>query len=487
MFVQDSWKLRPGLTLNYGFRLENQYPFHFFNNTYTRPGYAGLYGVSGTNGLFQPGASGGAVPSLSPVTGDTTGYSPTHFPSPTVGVAYQLPKASGPLSWMLGKGGHSVLRGGFRDRLRAGAVQHHLERQSGCFEQHQHERRRRSRRIRPAFGPAGSVLFSNANLPVANVASTPTYPIPLTPGNTISDYDPNLKSRYVESWQVGLQRPIREDTVLEVRYVGNRSARAWTSLNLNEINPQGGGFLDQFIAAQNNLAIANGVPVLAAHRDQFEEHQLLQHGPGRTERYSANHHGAGGRGQFHAGQLCGAGTGRRLRQQHRGEREPDGAADRRRISGQPVPGEPGHGRLERQPDHQPRRQHLQLLADRGAAQVLQGPAGRRKLYVVALADHGADPDAAQSGRHYGALGLRSASRRQAELGLRTAVGAGPEVLVVGGQSGSAQGGGRLADLRHRTAAAIGHAFAIEQRAARLTTAATPASCCTISPPAICRA
>src|SRR5262249_57794866 len=62
LFVQDTWKVKPSLTLSYGFRLENQYPFRSFNNTFTRPGYDGLFGVSGVNNLFQPNASGGAVP-----------------------------------------------------------------------------------------------------------------------------------------------------------------------------------------------------------------------------------------------------------------------------------------------------------------------------------------------------------------------------------------------------------------------------------------
>ncbi len=91
-----------------------------------------------------------------------------------------------------------------------------------------------------AFGPAGSVLFSNADPACRlSVPSTPTYPLAVTPGNTINDYNPNMKARYVASWNVGLQRPIAHDTVIEARYVGNRSARTWATLNLNEVNVDG--------------------------------------------------------------------------------------------------------------------------------------------------------------------------------------------------------------------------------------------------------
>jgi hypothetical protein len=88
----------------------------------------------------------------------------------------------------------------------------------------------------------------------------------VAPGSSINDYNPSLKSRYVESWNIGLQRSITPDTVLEVRYVANKSARAWASLNLNEVNIVENQFLNQFQIAQNNLAVANGVsvPQLAA-------------------------------------------------------------------------------------------------------------------------------------------------------------------------------------------------------------------------------
>jgi hypothetical protein len=256
LYAQDSWKIRRDLTLNFGLRLENQFPFHVFNNTFTRPGFAGIYGVSGVGNLFQPGANSGTAAVLTPVTGDTTGYATNHFPLSTVGIAYVLPKEKGLLSQVLGSG--SVLRAGF-------SIASVREQFTIPWANNQGVSINTS--VDPisqntaAFGPAGSVLFNNATLPSVTIPSSPSYPLALTPGSSINDYDPNIKPRYVESWNVGLQRTLTPNTVLEVRYVGNHSARTWAALNLNEINVVENHFLSQFQTAQSNLAIANGVSV----------------------------------------------------------------------------------------------------------------------------------------------------------------------------------------------------------------------------------
>ena len=141
-----------------------------------------------------------------------------------MGVAYVLPKHEGLLGKLVGR--DSVLRGGF-------AIASVREQFTIPWSSNQGVSLNTS--VDPistntaAFGPAGSVLFSNPALPAASYPSSPTYPLAVLPGNSIYDYNPDLKSRYVESWNVGFQRSLTPDTVLEVRYVGNHSARAWTT------------------------------------------------------------------------------------------------------------------------------------------------------------------------------------------------------------------------------------------------------------------
>src|SRR5262249_33650739 len=109
------------------------------------------------------------------------------------------------------------------------------------------------------FGQPGSVLFRQANLPVrSGLVSTPTYPLPANFSSSLNDFQPTMKLGYVQSWNIGCQRELARDPVVEFRYTGNHGVHLWRQYNLNEVNIFENGFLNEFKIAQNNLKIARG-------------------------------------------------------------------------------------------------------------------------------------------------------------------------------------------------------------------------------------
>jgi hypothetical protein len=109
------------------------------------------------------------------------------------------------------------------------------------------------------FGAAGSVLFRDPSFPTrSGIPSAPNYPLTPSFTNQLFDFDPNLKLGYVQSWNIGWQRELDKNSVVEVRYTGNHGTKLWRLYGLNEINIFENGFLNEFVIAQNNLAIARG-------------------------------------------------------------------------------------------------------------------------------------------------------------------------------------------------------------------------------------
>jgi hypothetical protein len=254
LYVQDSWRFSPRLTLNYGVRWDRQNPPTNLNGVYTRPGYDGVWGVSGPGNLFAPGTLTGSAPVFSLVPAGTAGFKQNLQFSPSVGAAYVIPSFDfKPLAWLFGGNGQSVIRAGY-------AINTIREDASTFATWGNNQGRTISLNLDPTttpatFGAPGSVLFRNP-LPSAVAPTTPSFPLAVQATNSVNEFSPNLKVGYVQSWNFGFQRELTRDTVMELRYIGNHGTDLWRTINLNEINIFENGFVNEFKTAQANLALA---------------------------------------------------------------------------------------------------------------------------------------------------------------------------------------------------------------------------------------
>lgn len=264
LFVQDSWRIRPGLTVNAGLRWELQTPFQPSADNYTTAAYTDVFGISGVDAagnpnLFKPGAMNGRPTEFVQFSKGTDAYDIeyTNF-APTAGFAWTPEIERGWLRKLLGR--ESVIRGGYSKAfLRNGMSDY-----SGIFGNNpgsQISATRNSANANLNIDGAGlPVLFSQTTrLGPPPFATTPDYPLTVAKGsaqvtNSVNVFDPDTKTPYTHSWTIGWQRALTRDMAAEVRYVGTRGRDLWATVNYNEFNIEENGFLDEFRRAQANLA-----------------------------------------------------------------------------------------------------------------------------------------------------------------------------------------------------------------------------------------
>ncbi len=257
-FAQDSWRIRPNLTLSFGLRWEVQQPYEALNDTAATVSYAGLFGESGEGNLFKPGTLTGSPSAYTSFgTGSTTYGSDYSNFAPSFGIAYTPNFESGFLRRLTGNG-QTVIRGGFSRAYNREGI--------GVF-------------TAVTGANPGGTLTTNRNLTLQNLPvgsylrqgpfappafpSTPVYPNTGLLTDAVNGFVQDLKIGYVNSWTIGLQRELNADTVVEVRYVGNRGRKLWRQVDLNELNIIENGVFAEWKLAQGNL-LAN----IAANRCQ---------------------------------------------------------------------------------------------------------------------------------------------------------------------------------------------------------------------------
>lgn len=264
LFLQDAWRARPNLTLNYGLRWELDFAPRNANGIYTTAGYASVFGPSGAGNLFKPGTyTNNIIPQFELTDPGRKPYQTSMKDlAPSFGFAWTPPASNkGILKKLVGDGGQTVVRGGYSIAyVREGFNVFHsmwgLNQGPTVTLSVNPTTNNIAAFVGPnGFSGAGSVLFRDATLPAVAIPQA-KFPLNSPVGVSYNEWDPGLRMGYTQSWSFGIQRELTKNTALEVRYVGNHGTKLWRQLNLNEVNVFENGFLSEFKIAQENLRLA---------------------------------------------------------------------------------------------------------------------------------------------------------------------------------------------------------------------------------------
>ncbi len=253
LYFQDSFRFRPSLTLNYGLRWQFDGDIHSGNDLLSQPSGSNFYGPS--TGLFQPGVlSSNQNPGFEQVIHP---YKRDYVnPAPNFGFAWN-PSGEGWLGKLVGDR-KTVVRGAYSITFYNEGLNSISNSLSG------------GRGLTQTGTATNGVQFAPGTLELRSPAPTiPVFPakfgFPIAQSSFSSPVagnyiNPDLVSPYVQNWSLGIQRQLTKSTVLELRYVGNKSTHMWHRQNIQETNIFENGFLNEFIQAKKNLDvnIANG-------------------------------------------------------------------------------------------------------------------------------------------------------------------------------------------------------------------------------------
>jgi hypothetical protein len=265
LFAHDSYRFKPTLTLNFGLRWDFIGDDHDLAHQYLGTPLDSVWGPSGVNNIFNPGVEIGTNNPAYVAAGHQYGAWDV-TPQPTIGVAWNPSYSEGILGKLFGDSGKTVVRAGF-DLKRFTepnqyfwnfATNHGI----GYFQYFS---------LQAANG-GGTGTFTPGSLSLGTLVGpntgsayneAPPFYSGVVPQSEFAwnyywgeaGFDPNIKQPYVQEWNLGIQRELGHSNVLEVRYIGSRSVHQWLAVDPNEVNIFENGFLNEFQAAQTNMAI----------------------------------------------------------------------------------------------------------------------------------------------------------------------------------------------------------------------------------------
>jgi TonB-dependent receptor-like protein len=271
LFVQDSWRLTPSLTLNAGVRWDVQLPFTATSGVLTAATLADVCGISGLGdgGTYSkcrfnaPGpGTNPTIPQYANLTSGTKGYDTdwNNF-APNVSVAWRPNVEGGWLRQILGDPEQATLRAGY-------SVAYERQGMAAFINLYDDNPGGTLSLTRDAstgiVGPGETwpvLLRDPSRLYNAPFPSTPTYPIVSRPNRAddLGAFAPDIQIASARTWTVSFQRSLTKDMAIDVRYVGTRGVNQWSTLDYNDdnVNIETNGFVDEFRLAMGNLRANN--------------------------------------------------------------------------------------------------------------------------------------------------------------------------------------------------------------------------------------
>jgi hypothetical protein len=269
-FLNDSWRVRPNLTVNAGLRYALLMPFYALNNSYSSADMAAVLGVTGIGpgfevgsagsnlgNLFQPGVMTGTPPVFTMLTANTAGFNTDRNNlAPSVGVAWTVGTEKGFLHKILGSPGDSVLRAGYSIAYQRPGTSDFTQVYGGNPGVSIDATRNQTN------GNLGTlpVLLRSSDLSAPPTNLTRTYPMsPPSQSTSVYAFDPDIQVPRSQSMTFGIQRAITKTMMVEARYLHTNSWGEWTNSNVwsfrdyNEVNVIENGFANEFRVAQANL------------------------------------------------------------------------------------------------------------------------------------------------------------------------------------------------------------------------------------------
>jgi len=235
-YISDTWRLgEPNLTLNLGLRYEYVGPVR------ERDGI-GLLPVGGLESLTNPNVSidlaGGGANTRPFYNKDKNNFAPNFS-----------------FSWDPFNEGKTVVRGGYSlsfviDSIIQMAENAAIDGNQGLTS------------VSSPNNLSGTVSGGGLrpiDTPAFNVPRTLDDQLTLSQFPTLFTIDPDLKTPYVQQWNVGIEHEILPNTAVEVRYVGNRGVKLLRGIDINQVRIFENGFLQDFLRAQRNLELSTAL------------------------------------------------------------------------------------------------------------------------------------------------------------------------------------------------------------------------------------